>query len=179
MRKQNPIQIYSCLDTELIGGFPPTTYNNVAIRDDSICEVMNTVTFEIYDMFKFNNGHWYEYVVGEDGYFDSPYQEWTGFPDSPLLLADYPSQIIVQYGGIPSLWHSKNPVVYNWGSPIAKLTTYPVTQEQTKVYILDDGEWVFSGSTIMSIDIPTYEVLKSNHNIYNITSGALWFSKEV
>jgi len=179
MRKQLPLQIYSCLDTELIGGYPPTTYNNQIIRDDSVCEVMNTVTFEIYNMYKFNNGHWYEYVVGEEGYFQSEYQEFVGFPDSPLLLADYPAQIIVQTGGIPSLWHSKSPVVYNWGSPIAKLTTYPNTQEIVQAYILQDGAWVFSGAVIMSIDIPTFAVLKSNHNIYNITSGALWFSKEV
>jgi len=180
MKKQNPILNYACLDTELISGKPPTTYNGVLIRDDSICEVMNTNTFEIFDIYKMNNGKWYEYVVGESpNGDDSEYQEWVGFPDTPVKSVDYPSQVIVSYNGIPSLWLAKNPIVYNWSSTGGFLNPYPQATQTVLVYILSSGEWVVSASVVMNVQVPLYTVEKCNHNIYNITSGALWFTREV
>ena len=110
MQKQKPILSYACKDTDFIDGYPPTLFNGVTIRNDSICEVMNTVTKQIYQMYKMVDGSWYSYVIGESATFESLNIQWTGFPESPVLTTEYPSQVIVKGGdNICLLYTSPSP----------------------------------------------------------------------
>jgi hypothetical protein len=180
MEKQKMIMVYACLDTDLIGGYPPTTYNGETIRNDAICEVMNTATREIYKMYKMYNAHWYEYIVGETAYPTTVYQEWFGYPDTPadVPTAEYPHQIIVVKDGLTRLYASKQQIVYNWGTP-GWLDTYPATTEEVRGFVLNEGEWISGFDVNLYVAYPDNPVLKTNRDIININSGAVVIERNV
>jgi hypothetical protein len=177
---QKPIMTYACLDTELEDGYPPIQYAGVTVRNDSICEVMNTATNEIFKIFKMNNSSWHEYIVGESAYPETLYQEWTGYPDTPTACptATYPHQIIVTRDDVVRLYCSTQQIVYNWGEP-GYLDTYPAADETVRGFFLDDGEWNTGMDTDLNLAYPTYPVLKSNRDIINLQTGAVVYSKVV
>lgn len=180
MQKQKMIMTYACLDTDLVNGFPPVAFNGETVRNDAICEVMNTATREIYKMYKMYDGAWYEYIIGETAYPTTLYQEWIGYPDTPdtVPTADYPHQIIVSVDDVIRLYASTQQIVYNWGVP-GYLDTYPATGEEVRGFALVEGEWLSGFNTNLYLNFPDVPVLKSNRDIININSGAVVYARQV
>ncbi len=179
MRKQNMIKTFACLDTELIAGYPPTTYAGEAIQDDSICEVMATAQKEIYKIYKMNGGLWYEYMVGEQPETSGDVQRWVGFPDTPesIPTREYTGQMIVQIVGVYSLLCATQRFVYS--SSNNTYDTHPVSTEVGKRFLLDAGEWTPLSDADLLISASTANVIKCNHDIINLYSGAIVFPRTI
>ena len=179
--KQKPVLTYACLDSDFIDGYPPITFNGVAIRNDAICEVMNDTTKQIYNMYKMLNGQWCEYVVGETASFDPLNVQWVGYPESPVLTSEYPSQIIgLDDDGITKLYCSTQSIQYfladaNTGS----VNTTPNFMENVPCYHLLIDEWLLYVTQPLNKIIPPFELIKSNRDIIIMQSGFTVFPKTI
>jgi hypothetical protein len=180
LMKQNPILTYACLDTDFVDGYPPTTYSGVEIRNDSICEVMNTTTKQIYSMYKMYAGVWYDYVIGETAGYESLYIQWVGYPESPMLTSVYPSQVIVNDDDIIKLYGSTQSIQYFLNSSIdGSLNTTPNFMEDCPKYHLLDGDWILADTEPINPLLPPVVLLKSNRDIINMQSGFVIFPKSI
>jgi hypothetical protein len=178
MRKQNMIKTFACLDTELVAGYPPTSYAGEVIQDDSICEVMATAQKEIYKIYKMNGGLWYEYMVGEQPETSGDVQRWVGFPDTPETIPtrEFPGQVIANIAGSFALVCSRQRFVYRTGSPNGFYETHPDSTEVGKRFILTDNEWVALSDADLKID-DIHPLVKANHDVINLYSGAIVFPR--
>lgn len=56
------LDIYNCLDTDLIADAPPLVdEGGGVIPDHQLCEVMDSTTLKVTRLFKKKEGVWYEY----------------------------------------------------------------------------------------------------------------------
>lgn len=177
MKKQNMVLTYACKDTDIIGSFPPVQYNGVQIRDDAICEVMDTTTFEIRGMYKMRDGLWHEYIVGESAWGDAVYQVWSDIPDSPVLTRVFPYQIITNVGGtLIRLFCAKQPIKFFYNSGVSFLDTSPIREELCKVFTAGDGIWYNEQDIDINLSLPDHVVYLANHDILDENTGNLWFA---
>jgi len=105
----------------------------------------------------------------------SPYQEWTNYPNSPILTSTYPIQCIVKafsYSG-PVLLVSTN-VFY---TPLSQAVT--VVTGTYMIYDLIDGEWQYNSTTSTNYDWGSSGgIQEANHNIYSdINQISVYFYK--
>jgi hypothetical protein len=96
----------------------------------------------------------------------NPYQEWSGYPDSPVLTSEYPYQFIGDYGA-PYLITSTSKI-YKDGT-ILRMTA-------ANNYIFIEGEWSLTGTNYDHANVPT--MLQANADVYaDATLTTVWFTK--
>lgn len=95
---------------------------------------------------------------------DSLYQQWNGYPQSPILTSSYPYQIIgIRDGTITRLWVSDKPIWSDGSSIPTEQKNFWTDSTNTKRYDLQNGLWVltYTGSNVYW---GTY--LQSNCDVY-------------
>lgn len=121
---------------------------------------------DFYDWYIANldNGFSYTKSSGTAGH-----QQWNeGTPESSIMTADYPYQIIVDYDGQSLLVVSVNPF-YKSGSKYYTGCSKPC-------YVIVNGVWSYASTQNATYGIP-YSALQSNHNIMTPDGTGLCFAK--
>ena len=149
--------LYSCHAVELDErGFPPLfDHENNPIPDGAICEVRTSPPPEYGDIFRKAFGVWWRYGS------DMEYEEFTGFPESPLSLELFPVQI----------------VAFDWFTNQVKL--FGVKEELYQRTIFDGGHYSLTGRDTDTF-VGQYCVLESGRWLPPIqTSAPGWTVAEI
>ena len=88
------------------------------------------------------------------------YQQWSGFPQSPVSILEYPYQAVLEYtsGGYPYLIVSTQPIYCNSGTLFSTSGTF-------RRYKYSAG-WVYEGVTGSGPIISNYLFRQANNDIY-------------
>jgi hypothetical protein len=93
------------------------------------------------------------------------YQKWSGYPDSPLLTADYPYQCIILNSTTYRIYFSKSPFYKKFNDVLATpLSGARQTAGVTSLPVISwsmDG-WVFGANESM----PYSSIIQSNHDVF-------------
>ena len=114
----------------------------------------------------------------------NPYQEWSGYPQSPVLTSEYPYQVIAYNNGLRGLYVSKNPLYCElentYGEnykPLQNHKYYGSPRSaylQTIWYSLTNGVWKYQGPRdgMITTVAPgtTFAYVQCNNNIYTDSS---------
>jgi uncharacterized repeat protein (TIGR02059 family) len=103
----------------------------------------------------------------------SLYQEWSGYPNSPVLTASYPYQVIDRYSANPIHLAMSTTPFYN--ASAGKLNT---SSDFIKVYYLNAGSWVFQSNTNNYYGEEYTAIYEANNDIYtNSGLGTVYFTQ--
>ena len=108
----------------------------------------------------------------------SGYQQWTGYPDSPLDSTTDPYQILTTYGGNINLYLGNNISYTKFSGGTYFLYHADGTFFKHK-YRLDAGVWVYIGDSYIIVSGSFAEtIIETNCNIFNkIALSTIYFSK--
>lgn len=77
IKKQFRNRAYACLNSEMVGGFPPYTIDGLPVPEHSICEVMDDDTLRVVAVYKLHQEQWYRYDL---------VSVWPPYPPQPEPL---------------------------------------------------------------------------------------------
>ena len=106
------------------------------------------------------------------------FQKWTGYPDSPVLISDFPTQTICldSYGRINLYVLTPTFVQHRWYSTLTSKYYLSAGERTGRTYRYTGGNWVRVGSEdIQANTTPdAYQILESNNTIYVGTQNNPW-----
>ena len=124
IKKQRRNNTVSCLFTDCNeGGFPPLIMAGKAVREHSICEVMDNTTLSVKAIYKLHEGVWYRYDLANQWPPPPP-------PPPPPTLAVY-INLGLTVPNMPVMADGPNVLI---PSGYQKWNVYPVSPVLTSVY---------------------------------------------